>query len=104
MENNANFEGVVQQIATILETLIEDHGFTVPIRVLIEGANRSSIVGSYRYNPDGLGLQMEIEQKKIYDGGFRLPIDIEFQDSATDRAAGMRIERGGGDPTGPCLN
>jgi hypothetical protein len=99
MSENVSLENalarVTEQIGTILKTLIDDHGFSLPIRAIIKGANSSWIIADYHERPDDSGcLGVEFQYEEIPGRGLMLPIDMQFHDSGSRRVAHLASERG----------
>jgi hypothetical protein len=82
---------MLEQLSEILRTLVEDHGFGMPIYVAMIGLNGSSAIGRYDQEGDHLGFEMLSQSVK--GGTFGLPINVMLVDGTTGNAARVLLSK-----------
>lgn len=92
MGENRGIGHVVDELTGILEQCIAQ-GFTVPLYVVIVGANGAVLAAHYLQAEQGLKAKT-VAQHSV-DGGFTLPVNLMIVDSTGEKAARVTFEASG---------
>lgn len=81
-----------EDMAEILQTLVAQHHFRVPIYVAVVSKNGAMMMG--HYYEDGGHLSFKMTGESVGFAMFELPVNIMFVDGPTGRAAHVALKKG----------